>query len=393
LKPLLVLLAVLGTGILHAEPLVVHEWGTFTVLQDEKGNAIPGINIDDEPVPDFVHRVGWLIQSAGVPIFRGKAPLPTCHPDVVMRLETPLIYFYPPDDKETVVDVEVAFPGGWISEFYPDAATTTPGLEKGRIDREAAGTLAWKGLIVGGKADGPATDSRVWVSPRAVDAASVRTPQGDAERYLFYRGVANLEAPVRVSREGEVLKMTGETRAGWLADFRSDGTMAFVKAGPEMPAKLTGFAKENLARLRNEMREELIKEGLFPKEAEAMLNTWEESYFRSRGLRLFYMVPRDWTDRHLPLKISGETKTVRAMVGRIELVTPEQRATLKRLVEMPSLKSDDVPGGYYLLGRFANALIADEHRRNATEGTRRWMQLLQLGGDPIASRLSGPVSR
>jgi hypothetical protein len=381
MKRLLVLLAGLGTGTLCAEPLVVHEWGTFTVLQNEKGESLSGINIDDEPVPDFVHRVGWLIRASGVPVVAGKAPLPTCHPDVVMRLETPVIYFYPPKGKEVVVDVEVAFPGGWISEYFPDAVAVAPGLEKGRIDREAAGTLAWKGLIVGGRADGPLTDSHVWLAPREVDAASVRTPQGETERYLFYRGVANREAPVRISRHGDSLKMTGETRVGWLADFRSDGTMAFVKAGAEMPATLSGHSKENLVLLRNEMREELIAEGLFPKEAEAMLKAWEDSYFRSRGLRVFYMVPREWTDRHLPLKISGETEIVRAMIGRIELVTPEQRATLQRLVKMPSLRPDDLPGGYFLLGRFANALLMDEHRRHETEGTRRWVEMLRLGGE------------
>lgn len=381
MKNLLVLWVALGTGALCAEPMEVHEWGTFTVLQDEDGRAVPGINIDDEPVPGFVHRVGWLIRAAGLPFLRGKAPLPTCHPDVVMRLETPVIYFYPPDDKETVVDVEVAFPGGWISEFYPDAVATTPGLEEGRIARDATGTLSWKDLIIGGRADGPKTDAHVWLAPREVDAASVRTPLGETERYLFYRGVANLEAPVRVSRKGDFLKMSGETRAGWLADFRSDGTMAFVKAGATMPAKLTGYSRESLARLREEMRKELVVDGLFPKEAEAMLKTWEESYFRSRGLRLFYMVPREWTDRHLPLRISGETKIVRVMICRIELITSEQRATLQRLVQLPSLRAEDLPGGYFLLGRFANALLADAHARQPTEGTQRWVDLLRLGGE------------
>ena len=37
---------------------VAHEWGTFTSFQDEGGNAISRINIDDEPVPDFVHKLG-----------------------------------------------------------------------------------------------------------------------------------------------------------------------------------------------------------------------------------------------------------------------------------------------------------------------------------------------
>lgn len=379
MKKLLFLVAMLGTGNLLAEPLVVHEWGTFTVLQDEQGNAIPGINIDDEPVPDFVYRVGSLILSPAVSRLASKAPLPTCHPDVVMRLETPVVYFYPPDDKEAVVDVEVDFPSGWITEYYPDATVSTPGLSEGQIRREEMGQLVWKGLKVGGKAGGPRTDSHVWKTPREVDAASVQTPQGESERYLFYRGVANLEAPVRVSREGDVLKMTGETRVGWLADFREDGTVAFVKAGTEMPANFTGYSRTNLAALRAEMRDELIAEGLFSKEADAMLATWEESYFQSRGLRLFYMVPREWTDRHLPLRVSGDTQITRAMIGRIELVTPDQRETIERLVKMPSVSSSELPGGYYLLGRFAKALMVDQHLRQPSEGTRRWMLALQCG--------------
>lgn len=41
--------------------LVVHEWGTFTSLQDETGRAIGGINSDDEPVPRFVHDLNHLL--------------------------------------------------------------------------------------------------------------------------------------------------------------------------------------------------------------------------------------------------------------------------------------------------------------------------------------------
>lgn len=383
MKRLLIFIAILGAENLLGEPLIVHEWGTFTVLQDENGVAIPGINIDDEPVPGFVHRVDSLILTPDVARMPSKAPLPLCHPDVVIRLETPVIYFYPPGGKETMVDVEVDFPSGWITEYFPDAAVSTPGLEEGRIDRGAVSQLAWKGLKVGGKAEGPHTDSQIWKTPREVDAASVQTPNGESERYLFYRGVANQEAPVRVMREGGVLKMTGEIRAGWLADFRGDGTMAFVKASPEMPAGFTGYSKENLKILRSQMRDELIAEGLFPKEAEAMLKTWEESYFHSRGLRLFYMVPREWTDRHLPLRVSGDVKVTRAMIGRIEMVTPEQRKTLARLVKMPAVSTSNPPGGYYLLGRFAKALLADEHRRKPTEGTLRWVLALQIGERPV----------
>src|SRR5213082_48674 len=78
--------------------MTVHEWGTFTALQAEDGRAIPGINTDDEPVPSFVHDLhGMLIGGpTDVPsvYFKGA---PRVHPDVIVRLETPVIYFYPPD--------------------------------------------------------------------------------------------------------------------------------------------------------------------------------------------------------------------------------------------------------------------------------------------------------
>jgi len=94
--------------------LVVHEWGTFTSFQDELGQTIPGINVDDEPVPVFVHRLG------DVPIFSTSAlpahwsqGAPRCHPDVTLRLETPVMYFYPTagwDSKP--LDVRATFVGG-----------------------------------------------------------------------------------------------------------------------------------------------------------------------------------------------------------------------------------------------------------------------------------------
>lgn len=277
--------------------------------------------------------------------------------------------------------MEVEFPGGWISEFYPAAAVTAPGLGEGRIRPGETGRLSWKSLQLGGMANGPETTLPVWLIPREVDAPSVRTEGGETERYLFYRGVANIEAPVRIRREGELLKMSGKTRLAWLADFRGDGTAAFRRAESEMPAVFSGHSRENLEKLRVEMRDELLREGLFPKEAEAMLNTWEDSYFRSRGLRLFYLVPRGWTDRHLPLKITPKAEVVRAMIGRIEVVTPAQRRSLESIVELGVVNPSDLPGGYYLLGRFAPALLADEHRRRPTEGTRRWMRALQMSGE------------
>src|SRR5512135_2442946 len=79
----------------QAQPLVVHEWGTFTSLQDEAGRTLGGINTDDEPVPPFCHDLdSLLIACLGQlpPVaYQGVA---SCHPDVTMRLETPVLYFH-----------------------------------------------------------------------------------------------------------------------------------------------------------------------------------------------------------------------------------------------------------------------------------------------------------
>jgi len=77
--------------------LIVHEWGTFTSLQDEHGKSIGGINTDDEPVPSFVHNLhSELIQSPSQlpPIY--LKGWPRCDRDVTVRLETPVIYFHLP---------------------------------------------------------------------------------------------------------------------------------------------------------------------------------------------------------------------------------------------------------------------------------------------------------
>jgi hypothetical protein len=55
-------------------------------------------------------------------------------------------------------------------------------------------------------------------------------------------------------------------------------------------------------------------------EASAMLATWEKSYFGAPGLRVFYIVPREWTDYFLPLSVSVPYSLTRVLVGRIDLV-------------------------------------------------------------------------
>jgi len=399
--------------------LVVHEWGTFTSLQDESGRAISGINSDDEPVPKFVHDLNRLLvlkPSELPPVFYQGAP--HCHPCVTMRLETPVIYFHLADEasKPLIVDVRVAWRGGWLTQFYPEAQAEAPGAF-GALDDQTVGRLAWLKLTVGGDANGPETQEHVWTAPRAVKAASVTTARGESEKYLFYRGVGHLNAPLQVERQEDRLVLRSQLDAGfaaplmirrlWLADFRADGECAFRAFAPvtlrpdsgnailSTPAALatSEFSASNLAKLRAQMRRSLVEDGLFKDEAEALLHTWELSYFKSAGLRLFFLVPREWTEHYLPLELSVPAKVSRVMVGRIELVTPELRQLLRQIANAPvptkpwaSLTNNGVaweykgnmPPAYRDLGRFRNALVLDESRKRPTEPLRAFIEIYGL---------------
>lgn len=430
-----------------SDHLIVHEWGTFTALQDELGRTIRGINTDDEPLPDFVHNDnGMLLQNpSDLPPVQFKG-ISRVHPDVIVRLETPVIYFYPPKDKPDLrADVQVQFKGGWLTQYYPDAEAKNPNLRNagddvGSIRPGTVSSLRWSNLKIGGTTNGPRTDSRVWLAPREVQAASVQTPANESERYLFYRGVAKINPPLRVSRlkdDADRLELSVQGKkdlsAAWLVDVRQDGAIAVrslgqVAAGDattRVSAKFTDadYATDNLKVVRKALKAALVHDGLFDDEADAMMNTWEVSYFRRPGMRVFFMVPRAWTDEVLPLRVTPEGSTAapemqRAMIGRIELVTPFQRERLKRisqtapadgtwlgkaLQDAQANKSDqyreewfrqvfsgqrsllneniqmpDEFRDYLQLGRFRNALILDELTQRPTGYLQNFVQQYAL---------------
>jgi hypothetical protein len=421
----------LGTMVCSApaQPLVVHEWGTFTSLQDEAGRTLGGINTDDEPVPAFCHDVAWglVCRPNEQPPIAEKG-FSRCHPDVTMRLETPVLYFHLPPGASSplTASVNVAFRGGWLTQFYPAAETT--GLSSPDVlTEDTTGTLAWNDLQIGVKANGPETSERVWTAPRAVQAAAVSATNGESEQFLFYRGVGHLACPLQVTRTADSAMLECRSQVGtelssclpmsvqhlWLASFRADGACAFRAMPPvtlqaklameKQPASFTTpaafdpgeYSAANLNRLRSEMRAALQAEGLFPDEADALLNTWEVSYFKSAGLRLFFMLPRAWTDWYLPLDISVPFEVKRAMIGRLELVTPEQRALLQELAQAPvptrswahfdmtgkqAVVRGAMPAVYRDLGRFRNALLLDEYQARPTPSLDAFIRLNGLQG-------------
>jgi hypothetical protein len=212
----------------------------------------------------------------------------------------------------------------------------------------------------------------------------------------------------------------------WLMETRADGASAFRRLDPltyindgnndrrtVVPRRFADaeFDSMNRSRLEEEMNEVLIKEGLFADEARALLSTWQQAYFLSPGLRLFYTVPREWVDYYLPLTVSGHSKITRVMIGRLELISDRQRELLNKLAATPVSKGDwllkfpedspelkrlladrsnisdfvdQIPVDfqmYLALGRFRNALIAIEEKRTKSANLGNFIRQYQL--DPF----------
>jgi hypothetical protein len=357
-----------------------------------------------------------------------------------MRLETPVIYFYPPKGAKLpmTVDVEVKFRGGWLTEFYPRPEVHFPVVENGKFEftnltPQTTGEIAWRNLLVGTDRPGPETNEHVWLAPRNVAAANLTSTNFEHEKYLFYRGVARQFAPLRAVTEndGQSLSLSGSFRNLlkenqrssiqniWLMETLRDGRCAYRRL-PAIPVvndkkelqriavsrrfSETEFDSSNRQRIEAEMDKTLLAEGLFADEARALLSTWQQAYFTSPGLRLFYTVPREWTDYYLPLTISGNPQITRVMIGRIELISDAQRGLLNRLAQTPVSKGDwlskfqndpvavkqllsgqkeiekheqDIPQDFQLyldLGRFRNALVAAEEKRTRSANLAQFIR-------------------
>jgi len=439
-------IAAAGFAVAGDDRLVVHEWGTFTSLQDEQGRELSGINTDDEPVPKFVHNLNQFLLSRPVLSslhwqYRQKGA-PRVHPQITMRLETPVLYFYPPKSwKEgRPIDVSVRFRGGWLTEFYPNAQAQAPGLKEGifefgALNRQTESSLSWNDLRIGTQGAGPDTDAHVWLAPRKVAAANITTPDNESERYLFYRGVGNLRAPLRATLDRKAGRLSlaanfdevpssrvpPQIPVLWLVQVRPDGVCAFrtlegFSVSGDVSAKLaetsykfdsSEFREGNRDQLEAAMHSALVADGLYPDEATALLTTWQRSYFTSPGLRLFYLVPRVWTDHYLPLTLSGEAEVNRVMIGRLELISDEQRTLLGKLADVtpsdgrwvdliPESAARErflagrtdfgdlgtkIPADYQIyldLGRFRNALVAHEERVRPAPSLTKFINTYEL---------------
>ncbi len=344
--------------------LTVHEWGTFTSVAGPEGNPVAWLPLSGPPdLPCFVHRLG--------------TPNPKFNMSSTVRMETPVIYFYSP--AALAVNVQVQFPGGLITEWYPRAASVTPAvLDLGFQD----GRISWDNLQVGGTdtAELPAgIGASRYYEARQTDALPVRSGQ-ESEKLLFYRGAGNFAIPVapRVLPDGKVelrsvggervpLAIVFENRAGEMGfrvvrDLERDATVDLPRA-----------AGDQREVLRRELGRALEAAGLYPKEAQAMLATWGDSWFEE-GMRVIYVMPRAAVDAVLPLAVKpAPRQTARVFVGRVEVFSP----AMQQMLEAALSNGDTAALAKY--GRFLRPFtdrIREEHggRLHASAEATQFLQ-------------------
>src|SRR5688572_30634822 len=98
-----------------ASPLVVHEWGTFTSVQDADGTGLEGLQHEDEPLPDFVYDRS---QIRDCPLrAKGWKGLEAPATHVTQKMETPVLYFHTATPRRARVRVD--FVDGLITQWYP----------------------------------------------------------------------------------------------------------------------------------------------------------------------------------------------------------------------------------------------------------------------------------
>ena len=368
---LTLLVALLGVGQLGGSPpeaaknkLIVHEWGTFLSVQGSDGVTLAGMVDSEEHLPKFVidrGPEGWERTQA-----RMRATM-------FSKMETPVTYFY--TNEPMRVRVKVSMPHGLLTHWYPTVREMLPAWKKGeKIDEHVGSALDWgnfelipEGLAVKTqpKVSLPALSANdTWRFVRDTDSALVRALTGDekrpfeCEKFLFYRGLGAADLPLRAQTQGSdhelQLALTNPSMQAMTSLFAIwvNGSTIRWCALPDLDGGMVSYHNnlladrsprplaEGIPLAKADVAEALVRSGLYRKEALAMVNNWEHSYFATPGLRLLYVLPRVQTDNIIPINIYPKPdELARVMVGRIELLTPNREQRLVKAVA--SLSSSD----------------------------------------------------
>ena len=354
--------------------LVAHEWGSMQHHVGTSTSEFDLIGEDQSDLPPFVKV--WADQPSRVP----------------QVIRKPILYFY--TQKQMKVTVSVRFPQGLLTQWYPDVNYFAPDRTNIRPGAQnpplKGGVLSWANLDLNPKTDtsafaNVAKNHPWWHIARDTDATPIRvtgapTRGGAAdpavERFLFYRGAGEYKPMVMPKRDepGKDLSVTVpfsqiDLRGVFLVRvndsgatiahapvLRAEGTMEL--GGPDQ----TKPTAEAATTAKAQLIESLEAAGLFPKEAEGLVEIWGDDMFTTPGERLLYLMPSNEVERLLPLDIHpAPSQTVRTLIAWVEMSTPQAEKQImdlvKKLGSADATERSEADKELRRLDRFAESIL------------------------------------
>jgi hypothetical protein len=269
---------------------------------------------------------------------------------------------------------------GTITEWYPQARSATKGGTYGYV--------SWGRIrVLPGAVENLPVEPHPshYYAARETDAALVRVcgkQEQQHEKFLFYRGLGNFDLPLTVKLAGDRLAIhnTGRETVARFIVFESRNGQVGYRIGELRDGELI-VERPALSQTQDGVERELVtlltNEGLYEKEARAMVATWRDSWFED-GLRVFYVVPRALTDKTLPLTIEPQpAELVRVLVGRTEVITPEMEQAIQKQLEPLNDASPDLHSITMQIirthGRFAEPILKEMLEKTGNERLRDYL--------------------
>ena len=316
-------------------------------------------------------------------------------------METPVLYFYSP--AESTVSVKVGFSKGVITEWYPQASHIEPDphsvLDGAALyQNRADGSIEWNSvtispnLIVSLPHDQGSRQNHYYTARETSSAPLVvSTHEGtQQEKFLFYRGVSVFPIPVAAEArpDGRVLlKNLGQDEIPGVVLFERRGNKLGYRVGGALPGtpqsemlldppELTSTI-ESMSR---DLEDMLMSQGLYADEAHAMVETWRLSWFEE-GSRLLYIVPANFVNAVLPLRISpAPAQTVRVFVGRLELITPATERAVETALAAHDLRT------VRMYGRFLEPILEELQAKDPAHAQQLDKELMETYSGPVSSQ-------
>lgn len=314
------------------QDLTVHEWGVFTVFNDQE---YANLNRKAEwgDLPDFFYRQFPTQRLRWAPAAWDK----------------PLIYFYS-NRTSLKLEVSVKFVHGAPVVWWPAAAAPVDagGIKSAPIPKfDSLAWSGWLGTFVpnhGGMVPTPE-----WITPRETlfpagqwltDArlenaalftvcgskmqrtAPWLTDQLESGRFVFYDGLVPSPDYLHCLAS-DALSATVKNAAAfpirrlYLLDRRlpQKPQTARTALGAAEEKKIDLAPAGDLAAFIRQIRADLIEAGLFEAEADSLLKIWHQGFFANSGLVAFYLLPREEYDAMLVLRVAPEPAAAPTRVG------------------------------------------------------------------------------